>query len=182
MLAWFTFAATFLFRKKPKATPDKKRDPSSMVGVLIQAGSYSVVWGVRRHPFSFIVSANRPVEILLAAITVVVAFGSVATVMAAVRTLGKEWSITARVVEGHKLAISGPYRFVRHPIYTGMLGMLVATGLAFSHWIALLAAVVVFFIGTIIRVRKEERLLRETFGAEFDAYSQHVSAIVPFLY
>jgi protein-S-isoprenylcysteine O-methyltransferase Ste14 len=100
----------------------------------------------------------------------------------AVKTLGKEWSLTARLVEGHQLATSGPYAFVRHPIYTGMLGMLVSTGLAISHWAALLVALVIFFIGTTIRVRSEEKLLREAFGEQFETYARSVRAIVPGLY
>ena len=112
----------------------------------------------------------------------VVAVGSVMLIMAAVNTLGKEWSVTARLVEGHKLATSGVYAYLRHPIYTGMLGMLLATGVAYSYWVALLAALVIFFIGTMIRIRSEERLLREAFGQNFDDYTQRVSAIVPGLY
>ena len=100
----------------------------------------------------------------------------------ALRTLGKEWSLTARLVEGHKLATTGPYAYVRHPIYTGMLGMLLSTGLAVSHWVAIIVALVIFFAGTIIRVRSEERLLREAFGEEFENYAQRVRAIVPGLY
>jgi protein-S-isoprenylcysteine O-methyltransferase Ste14 len=115
-------------------------------------------------------------------LAVLAAIGSVWLITAAVKILGKEWSLTARLVEGHKLATSGPYAYVRHPIYTGMLGMLVATGLAYSHWLTLLAAVVVFFIGTIIRMRSEEKLLREAFGEQFENYAHRVPAIVPGLY
>ena len=102
--------------------------------------------------------------------------------MSAVRVLGKEWSVTARLVEGHKLATRGPYRFMRHPIYTGMLGMLLATGLAISNWFSLLAAIVIFLIGTIIRVRSEERLLREEFGSQFEDYARRVAALLPGVY
>jgi protein-S-isoprenylcysteine O-methyltransferase Ste14 len=63
-----------------------------------------------------------------------------------------------------------------------MLGMLLATGIAVSYWPALLIALFVFFIGTIIRIRSEERLLRETFGAEFEAYTQRVPALLPGMY
>jgi protein-S-isoprenylcysteine O-methyltransferase Ste14 len=63
-----------------------------------------------------------------------------------------------------------------------MLGMLLATGLAISHWLAVLAALLVFIIGTVIRVRSEEKLLREAFGQEFDNYSRSVPAIVPGLF
>jgi protein-S-isoprenylcysteine O-methyltransferase Ste14 len=99
--------------------------------------------------------------------------------MSAVKMLGKEWSITARMVQDHKLATKGPYARVRHPIYTGMLGMLVATGLAISSWSVLVAAIVVFAIGTWIRVRSEERLLRETFGPQFEEYARRVPAVIP---
>jgi protein-S-isoprenylcysteine O-methyltransferase Ste14 len=99
-----------------------------------------------------------------------------------VRALGKQWSLTARVTEGHRLVIEGPYRIVRNPIYTGMLGMLLATGFAFSRWPALVVGVVVFITGTMIRVRSEEKLLRETFGEEFEAYAKRVPALIPGLY
>jgi protein-S-isoprenylcysteine O-methyltransferase Ste14 len=63
-----------------------------------------------------------------------------------------------------------------------MLGMLLATGLAISQWAALLVALIIFFIGTTIRVRSEEKLLREAFGEKFEAYARKVRAIVPGLY
>src|SRR5207302_8720360 len=84
---------------------------------------------------------------------------------ASLRALGKQWSLQARVLENHKLVREGPYRLVRHPIYTGMLGMILAAGLAWSHWIGFLIALALFAIGTAIRVRSEEKLLREQFGA-----------------
>jgi protein-S-isoprenylcysteine O-methyltransferase Ste14 len=62
-----------------------------------------------------------------------------------------------------------------------MLGMLLATGLAVSRWIGLGFAILVFAIGTFIRVSREERLLREMFGREFDDYAQRVRAVIPFL-
>ena len=95
------------------------------------------------------------------------------------RNLGRNWSAEVAVKESHTLVRTGPYRYVRHPIYTGMLGMLIATGLSISHWITLLAAIVVFAIGTFIRVRIEERLLRETFGQSFDEYARAVPAVIP---
>ena len=75
----------------------------------------------------------------------------------------------------------GTYSVVRNPIYTGMFGMLLASSLAVSHWIGLSMAIVVFAIGTFIRVRSEEKLLREAFGAEFDEYARRVPAVIPFL-
>jgi protein-S-isoprenylcysteine O-methyltransferase Ste14 len=182
MCSWFAFVAVFFFRKKPEKAPERKRDRDSILGVAIQGVAYALVWSIHRIFFSPILPVGRTIEVAIEIITVVVAFLSVWIVMSAVRTLGKEWSITARLVEGHELAMRGPYRFVRHPIYTGMLGMLLATGLAISQWFSLLAAIVIFFIGTIIRVRSEERLLREQFGAQFDDYARRVAAMLPGVY
>lgn len=179
MLCWFAFAGIILFRQKLPKAPDQKRDRSSIVGLALQILAYAIVWAAHRQPFTAIVSGGRWLELLIATMAITVAVGSVMLIMAAVKTLGKEWSITARMVENHKLAHEGPYALVRHPIYTGMLGMLIATGLAISDWIALFAAIVVFAIGTWIRVRIEERLLRETFGQRFEEYAREVPAVIP---
>src|SRR6476659_9624549 len=168
MLCWFAFAAVFIFRKQPPNAPDQKRDRTSIPGVVLQALAYAIVWSIHRPFFSPVVAGVEWLEAAAAAIAIAAAIGSVLLITSAVKTLGKEWSITARMVQDHKLATKGPYARVRHPIYTGMLGMLVATGLAVSHWIVLLAAIVVFAVGTWIRVRIEVRLLRETFGLQFD--------------
>jgi protein-S-isoprenylcysteine O-methyltransferase Ste14 len=104
---------------------------------------------------------------------------SVWMVVSAVQTLGKEWSLTARVVEGHKLATEGAYNVTRNPIYTAMLGMLIATGLVLSSWIALIFGLLAFFVGTYIRVRSEERLLEEAFGSDFQAYKERVPVLIP---
>lgn len=181
VLCWFAFAGIFLLRNKPSTPPDRKREPGSLFGVALQGMSYGIVWSVRRESFTPIVS-SKPLALAAGMLAVAFAIASVWLMYLALKVLGKEWSLTARVVEGHKLATIGPYSLVRHPIYTGMLGMLLATGLAFSHWAAIIVALVVFFAGTIIRVRSEERLLREEFGEDFEKYARRVRAIVPGLY
>lgn len=168
MVSWVTFAFSFLFFKKPPAPPDKKRVPSSIVGIVLQGVSYLIAWTVRRAWFTPILSSSKSVEIAVAILTMILSADSVWLCISAIRTLGQQWSLAARALEGHKLVTEGPYSVVRNPIYTGMLGMLLATGLAVSHWIGLLMALVVFGIGTAIRVRTEAALLRETFGEEFE--------------
>ena len=181
MICWLVFAGVFLLRKKPPSPPDQKREPASLFGVALQGMSYGLVWGVRRPMFTPIFGTG-PISVVTGLLAICAAVSSVWLITMAVRTLGKEWSLTARLVEGHQLATSGPYALVRHPIYSGMLGMLLATGLAVSHWVALLAALILFFIGTTIRVRSEEKLLREAFGEQFETDARRVRAIVPGLY
>lgn len=182
MLCWFAFAGIFLFRKQPPSPPDQKRDRASIIGVALQGLSYAIVWAVHRDAFTPILPGKELLAIATSVLAIAAAMGSVWLILAAVKTLGKEWSVTARLVEGHKLATRGPYAYVRHPIYSGMLGMLLATGLATSHWGAILAALVIFLMGTMIRVRSEERLLRQAFGKEFDDYAHRVRTIIPVLY
>jgi protein-S-isoprenylcysteine O-methyltransferase Ste14 len=182
--SWFAFAAVFLvfLSKKPPSAPDSKRERASIVGIALQGVGYAIVWSIRRPTFTPIVSLGKLFEIATAIGTMVLAVGSVWFISAAVRTLGKQWSLAARVLEGHNLITTGPYNVVRNPIYTGMFGMLLATGLALSHWIGLLIAVIVFAIGTMVRVRSEEKLLREAFGNEFATYTGKVPALVPFFF
>ena len=179
LLCWLIFAAAFIFRAKPPATKESKREPASITGIALQAASYGVAWGVHRQYFTPITGMSERAEMVVAVLTILVASLSVWMVVAAVRRLGKEWSLTARLVEGHRLVTGGPYRLVRNPIYTGMLGMLLATALVTSHLVALVLALTIFIVGTHIRVRSEEKLLREAFGAEFEAYARKVPAIIP---
>lgn len=106
---------------------------------------------------------------------------SVAMAAWSIWTLGRNWSVAARVAESHELITTGPYRVVRHPIYTAMFGVLIAMGLSLSTPAATLAASAVFVIGTSIRVWFEERLLRGYFGEEFARYRETVPAFIPFL-
>ena len=178
VVSWISFAIVFVIRPKSPESLHKRRDPRSLQGVVLQGISFALVWALHRRYFTPLFP-GKILELILSLLTVMVAVGSLLLTTMAVRALGKEWSVTARVIEGHKLATHGPYAWLRHPIYTAMLGMLVATGLAVSYLPVLVIAVVIFIAGTVVRIRSEDKLLRETFGATFDDYARHVAAIVP---
>lgn len=112
---------------------------------------------------------------------VILAAASVWLAMSAITELGRQWSLAARLTEDHKLVKTGVYAIVRHPIYTAMLGLMIATGLVLSNWIGLAAAIVIFFIGTRIRTHLEEELLREAFGEEFIVWKERVPSLLPFV-
>jgi protein-S-isoprenylcysteine O-methyltransferase Ste14 len=77
--------------------------------------------------------------------------------------------------------MSGPYRLVRHPIYTSMLCILFGTGFMVTPLWLLLPAVIVFLVGTEIRIRIEDQLLSSRFGERFREYQGSVPAYIPFL-
>jgi len=179
---WIAFVLVFHARKKPPSAPERKRDPKSRIGIVIEMIAYAIIWPAHRRPLGTIIPLPPKLAYIVDAATVLIAIGSVWLVRVSVRTLGKQWTYVARTVEGHELITTGPYSFVRNPIYLGMFGMLVASGLAVTWWPVFAAAIVIFIYGTVIRIRSEEKLLRETFGAKFDDYARRVPAFLPGLY
>jgi protein-S-isoprenylcysteine O-methyltransferase Ste14 len=184
MLCWIAFVAVFAFRKKIPQQKEAKRDGRAIFGIALQAVAYFLASLQPPHqPFMPPVAALAGTAGIAYAVFIVsLAAGSVWMTAAAVRRLGKQWAYQARVVEGHELIQDGPYAYVRNPIYTAMLGMLVATGLAMEHWIMVLIALPIFMIGLMIRVRIEEKLLRAAFGAQFEDYAKRVPAVIPGIY
>ena len=182
ILMWFVFAGTFLLHKKPASGEDAKRAPKSWAGLGLQGAGFGIVWALRRSPFaSPLIDGQFILSIILSIFSVALAVASVWMATSAIKELGKQWSLAARVTVDHKLVKTGVYNIVRHPIYTAMFGMLVATGITWSHWLVLIIAMIVFFIGTKIRTNLEEGLLRDAFGAEFTDWEAKIPGLVPFM-
>jgi len=99
----------------------------------------------------------------------------------ATRALGRHLRFDAAIGANHKLVRHGPYRFVRHPIYTSMLCLLWGIGFMAASLVLFVIATAVFLLGTEIRVRSEDRLLEAQFGEQFRAYRRSTSAYIPFL-
>lgn len=97
------------------------------------------------------------------------------------RRLGRNWSGAVRIGENHELVRTGPYRLLRHPIYTAMLGMFVGTAISSSQYHALLGLVILIF-AYLRKTRLEEQILQQTFGAEYEAYRRGTWALVPFVF
>ena len=131
--------------------------------------------------FSPVINGQYLLNVAVQMLAVLIAAGSVWLAMSAIKELGRQWSLQARLIEGHKLVTRGVYQIVRHPIYTAMLGMLLATGIVFSHWMILLIAIVVFIAGTKIRTNLEEGLLRDAFGDTFETWKAKVPGLIPFV-
>lgn len=91
--------------------------------------------------------------------------------------IGRNWSGYVGLKEGHTLVCSGPYRLVRHPIYTGLLLALFGTALAIGQWRGLLA-VLCALLTILRRIGVEERRMRQTF-AEYEEYRRTTPALIP---
>ena len=94
------------------------------------------------------------------------------------RALGTMWTSSAVVKDNHALRTDGPYGITRHPIYTGLLGMLAGTAAinGLGRWVAFFA-LGVLLVG--LKIRTEERLLDRTLGGAYAQYRQRVPLIIP---
>jgi protein-S-isoprenylcysteine O-methyltransferase Ste14 len=98
------------------------------------------------------------------------------------RALGRNWSISLEIRQGHKLVTEGIYRHVRHPMYAAFWLWAVAQVLLLTNWVAGPAGFVGF--GTLFfgRVGREERMMLESFGEEYRAYMARTYRLIPGIY
>jgi protein-S-isoprenylcysteine O-methyltransferase Ste14 len=95
--------------------------------------------------------------------------------------LGPMWSSVIARKEDHKIIHTGPYAFVRHPIYSGLIIALVATAAAEGRLTALIGAALII-LGVWLKARTEERFLLTELGPEsYDAYRRRVPMLIPLL-
>ena len=121
-------------------------------------------------PPSFVLS-------LIAAALVVLGLGFA---VAARVWLAGNWSRVVTIKQDHELITSGPYRLVRHPIYTGLLIAVAGSALAIGEWRAL-CGLAIILAALLHKLSIEERLLFEHFGEDYARYRKKVSALIPFI-
>ncbi len=100
----------------------------------------------------------------------------------AVWTLGRFFTVVVRITDEQTVIDRGPYRWVRHPSYTGLLLTLVGLGAALGNWLSVLALAVLPTIGLMVRIRVEERALLESLGEPYRAYAEHRRRLIPGLW
>lgn len=97
----------------------------------------------------------------------------------AILELGRFFSRVVQIAEDHRLITGGPYRWIRHPAYTGMLIMDSCIVLGLGTWAGALLMLVAVLIPTLYRIRIEEEALLEALGEEYRAYVQRSWRLVP---
>lgn len=96
------------------------------------------------------------------------------------RDLGRNWSGTPSMKEDHELVTSGPYRFVRHPIYTGMI--LALFGSVLASGIIWLVIFIIFCINFLYQLPVEEKYMMQLFPNEYPEYKKRTKALIPFVW
>jgi protein-S-isoprenylcysteine O-methyltransferase len=100
----------------------------------------------------------------------------------AISVLGKFFTATIQIKKDHELIQTGPYRYIRHPSYLGILIMAFGLGIAMANWISLLLCLVLPAIGLMQRIRFEEKELEQHFGKQYQDYKKNTRRVIPFIY
>ncbi len=96
--------------------------------------------------------------------------------------LGAAYTRTIRTSSQQQLVTDGPYRWLRHPGYAGSLAVWIGVALAFNSWIAAVAVAIVLGLAYAWRIRSEERMLAEAFGAAYDTWASQTARLIPGLF
>jgi len=100
----------------------------------------------------------------------------------AISTLGKFFTSTIQIKKDHELIQTGPYRYIRHPSYLGILIISLGLGIAMANWISLILCIVLPTIGLMQRVQFEEKELELHFGKQYQDYRKNTWRVIPHIY
>jgi protein-S-isoprenylcysteine O-methyltransferase Ste14 len=174
-ICWIVWLFAFV-KPQRSAKGHKKavRARSSRAGIFLVGLAFACVWA-----FIFPTGFHKSAASLIA--SMIIGPPSVALSWMATRHLDKQWRFEAALSEDHELITTGPYRWLRHPIYASLFGLLLEVGLAKTWWPLLIAGVVFYIAGTEIRIKAEEGLLDARFGETYATYKAATKAYIPFV-
>lgn len=170
---WIVWTTPFFLVKRGSSGPAQKLDKRARWGILLQTVGFALI--AQGHFWT------PPFEVWRFVTGIFPLALSCYFSWTGTRALGKQWRLDAGLNADHQLVRSGPYRFVRHPIYASMICLFLGTGFMVAPFWLFAIALAVFVSGTEIRVHVEEALLGSRFGAEFQTYKKSVPAYAPFL-
>ena len=153
------------------------------------AGSLRMLWIVILASISLGVNLSRrwpvaalPHQHLFAGLGVVIFMAGLILRWYSIIRLGRFFTVNVAIAEDHQLIESGPYRWVRHPSYTGALLAFLGFGLSLGDWLAILVIMVPVFFAFAYRMNVEERALMGALGDRYVSYARKTKRLVPFIY
>ena len=165
-----------VFRQRAEAT-SRDRGSQIVLRACVAPAAVLLVLSPRIAPAAEI----RPPFVCAVAGIVIFAAGEALRVWAKV-TLGRYFTYTVMTSSDQPVITGGPYRFVRHPSYTGMLLIAIGIGAAFGNWLGLGALVLAVLVGLGYRIHVEEKALLEELGDRYRTYAEHHKRLIPFVW
>jgi protein-S-isoprenylcysteine O-methyltransferase Ste14 len=177
---WLIFVAVWLLAaiSTKRSVYRESRSQRLRYSILLIAGYFLLIRG-HRLPYPLNAGVIPRLQIIAWA-GVILCVAGLSFCIWARATLGRNWSGTITLKEGHELIERGPYRLVRHPIYTGLIAMFLGTVMVLGH-AAGIAGLVLVFVSFWIKLREEERIMLRQFPNQYAAYQQRVKRIIPFV-
>ena len=177
---WVAWAIYWLVAARGNKATRRREPLSSRLAYILPLLVGGLLIGVRELPWSAALGMRLwPPSSALYLIGLALLVGGLGFSVWARVHLGRNWSGTVTVKEGHELIRSGPYGYVRHPIYTGILTGVLGTVLC-SGTLRSVLGLVIIAIAFSRKLRAEEVFMRETFPGQYEQYSEEVPALVPF--
>ena len=99
-----------------------------------------------------------------------------------VLTLGKYFTVTVQVNSNQKIIQTGPYKYIRHPAYSGSILSLIGIGLAFRSIIGIIGTLIIIEVIYGYRIKIEEKILENNLKTSYKEYKQHTKRIIPFIW
>jgi protein-S-isoprenylcysteine O-methyltransferase Ste14 len=175
---WIAFAVAWtVWAIRTKPTQVREGISSRLSYMVLTIAAFYTMWGrdANREWLRLVLFPANPWITALGVALTAVGLGFAAWARA---YIGTNWSGAVTVKVGHQLITTGPYRWVRHPIYSGMILAMLGTALE-RQQVRGIVAVVLLYAGFKIKSKIEEHAMTNTFGAEYDDYSRTTGAIVP---
>lgn len=94
--------------------------------------------------------------------------------------LGKNWSLSIQKKEDHQLIQTGLYKYIRHPIYTGLLLLFTGNAIIIAEY-RIIPAILIIFFSFWFKLKKEESLMIKTFGDDYHRYMANTKALIPYI-
>ena len=177
---WLAWGVYWLIAAADVKSTARSESAASRAAHLVPLAIAGVLLGARRLPIPFLYAHVFEPTAATFFLGAGIVAGGLAFAVWARAILGRNWSGTVTLKEGHELIERGPYRLVRHPIYTGLLAMFLATAIARGH-LGGIVAVVLSFASFWIKLGEEEKLMRQQFPDQYRSYEQRVKRIIPFV-
>jgi protein-S-isoprenylcysteine O-methyltransferase Ste14 len=176
--AWLVFLA-YWFVSALKLKSVKHREPRGerLIQLAFMVAAYFLMFNDQLSR-GWLAARFVPASPTVGKIGVALTVAGIAFAIWARWHLGENWSATVTLKEGHELISSGPYRYIRHPIYTGMLLAFVGTALALGEYRALVSIGIVL-VAFYAKAKKEERFLTQEFGEKFREHSRRTGMFLP---
>jgi protein-S-isoprenylcysteine O-methyltransferase Ste14 len=180
LASWVIFVAYWLIRARKVKTVAERQPLAGRLANAIPVALGALLLNWRRSPYPLSVVLLPHTNLTAACGAGLCVVGLMGAVWAR-RALADNWSGFVTFKVGHELVETGPYRFVRHPIYTSLLLMVLGTVVA-AGLVASLLGFFIFFLGFWIKIKQEEELMMRHFPQQYPHYKSRVKALVPFLF